>query len=76
MPRQPRLDAPGTLHHVMGLGIETSKIQGYFAGKRREAVRRYKAFVASVGELGYPAAVEARFLGVTTSAVVRAARAE
>ena len=66
MPRQPRLDAPGTLHHVMGLGIETSKIQGYFAGKRREAVRRYKAFVAAV----------ARFLGVTTSAVVRAARAE
>jgi len=26
MPRQPRLDAPGTLHHVMGRGIETSKI--------------------------------------------------
>ena len=26
MQRQPRLDAPGTLHHVMGRGIETSKI--------------------------------------------------
>ena len=26
MPRQPRLDAPGTLHHVMGRGIENSKI--------------------------------------------------
>ena len=26
MPRQPRLDAPGTLHHVMGRGIEASKI--------------------------------------------------
>ena len=26
MPRQSRLDAPGTLHHVMGRGIETSKI--------------------------------------------------
>jgi hypothetical protein len=26
MPRQPRLDAPGTLHHVMGRWIETSKI--------------------------------------------------
>ncbi len=26
MPRQLRLDAPGTLHHVMGRGIETSKI--------------------------------------------------
>jgi putative transposase len=31
---------------------------------------------SSVGELGYPAAAVARFLGVTTSAVVRAARAE
>jgi REP element-mobilizing transposase RayT len=26
MPRQPRLDAPGTLHHVMGRGIERTKI--------------------------------------------------
>lgn len=26
MPRQPRLDAPGTLHHVIGRGIERSKI--------------------------------------------------
>lgn len=26
MPRQPRLDAPGMLHHVMGRGIERTKI--------------------------------------------------
>src|SRR3989338_5518162 len=26
MPRQPRLDAPGTLHHVMGRGIERRKL--------------------------------------------------
>jgi REP-associated tyrosine transposase len=26
MPRQPRLDAPGTLHHVMGRGIERTQI--------------------------------------------------
>jgi len=26
MPRQPRLDAPGALHHVMGRGIEKAKI--------------------------------------------------
>ena len=26
MPRQPRLDAPGTVHHVMGRGIERTKI--------------------------------------------------
>lgn len=26
MPRQPRLDAPGTLHHVIARGIERRKI--------------------------------------------------
>ena len=26
MPRQPRLDTPGALHHVMGRGIERKKI--------------------------------------------------
>ena len=26
MPRQPRLDAPGALHHVMGRGIERTQI--------------------------------------------------
>jgi REP element-mobilizing transposase RayT len=26
MPRQARLDAPGTLHHVIGRGIERNKI--------------------------------------------------
>ena len=37
MPRQARLDAPGTLHHVMARGIEgadifrTDKIRGFGA---------------------------------------------
>jgi len=26
MPRQPRLDAPGALHHIMGRGIEGTRI--------------------------------------------------
>ena len=26
MPRQPRMDAPGALHHIMGRGIERTKI--------------------------------------------------
>jgi hypothetical protein len=26
MPRQPRLDAPGALYHVMGWGLEKAKI--------------------------------------------------
>jgi len=39
MPRQPRLDAPGTLHHVMGRGIEKIKI---FRNKndREDFIRR------------------------------------
>jgi putative transposase len=28
MPRQPRLDTPGALHHVMGRGIDGIKIFG------------------------------------------------
>jgi hypothetical protein len=44
--------------------------------KRKVSEARRGFCRASVGELGYPAAAAARFLGVTTSAVVRAARAE
>ncbi len=28
MPRQPRLDKPGTLHHVRGRGIERGAVRG------------------------------------------------
>ena len=42
--------------------------------RRRKISEARRAFCrASLGELGYPAATAARFLGVTTSAVVRAA---
>ena len=44
--------------------------------KRKVSEARRGFCRASVGELGFPAAAVARFLGVTTSAVVRAARAE
>ena len=43
MPRQPRLDAPGTLHHVMGRGIEGRKIF------RRDADR--EDLLSRLGEL-------------------------
>lgn len=33
MPRQPRLDAPGTLHHVMGRTIDRGKIFGKQEGE-------------------------------------------
>jgi len=39
MPRQPRLDAPGTLHHVIVRGLEQGKIVRDQAD-RKEFVRR------------------------------------
>jgi hypothetical protein len=39
MPRQARLDAPGTLHHVMGRGIEGTKIFK-FIHKQRNLERK------------------------------------
>ena len=44
MPRQARLDAPGTLHHVMIRGIEGANIFG--DNKDREH------FVSRVGKIG------------------------
>jgi len=74
MPRQPRLDAPGTLHHIMGRGIDWIKIFGI---RRRELVRGRKIFCQlAVKRLGYSGAEVARYLGVTTSAVNRMANAE
>ncbi len=55
MPRQPRLDVPDTLHHVMGRGSEKTVI--FRSRHDRED------FISQV----------ARFFGVTTSAIVRAA---
>lgn len=39
MPRQARLDAPGTLHHVMWTGIEETKIFK-FIHKQRNSERK------------------------------------
>lgn len=50
MPRQPRLDAPGTLHHVIGRGIERTKI--FRAREDRED------FLARLGELRKVAALK------------------
>jgi putative transposase len=45
--------------------------------RKRKISQARSAFCrAAVSEMGYPAASAARFLGVTTSAVVRAARPE
>ena len=48
------------------------------SGMRRKKVSRARRLLCqvAVGQMGYPAAEVARFLGVTTSAVVRAAYLE
>jgi hypothetical protein len=92
MPRPPRLDAPGTLHHVIGRGIEGTKIFRNEGDKRDFLSRVAQLCPASfwmvyasarclfcqlaVGRMGYPAAEVARFLGGTTSAVGRASPSE
>lgn len=92
MPRQPRSDAPGTLHHVIGRGIAGTKIVRNEGDKRDFLSRMPQLCQAGswivyvwarrlfcqvgVGRMGYPAAQVARFLGVTTWAVVRATHSE
>ena len=67
MPRQPILDTPGGLHHVMGRGIEGIDI---FSQKGVVKCRRIFCQIA-VRKMGYSGADVARFLDVTTSAVNR-----
>ena len=60
---------------VTDLGITEAELRS--GSRMRKVSDARKAFCrASVGELRYPAAAVARFLGVTTSAVVRATRTE
>ncbi len=54
MPRQARLDAPGTLHHLIVRGIEKRRI----VDDKKDRGR----FVVRLGEA-------ARLLGVTTAAI-------
>ena len=66
MPRQARLDAPGTVHHVILRGIE----RGQMVAAREDR----ESFLA---RLGLSLAETARQLGVSTSGIAKAvARAE
>jgi hypothetical protein len=79
MPRQARLDAPGTLHHAILRGIARGKIvAGEGVGKTdlRSGIRTRAVVMArrlfcqvAVREMGYSGAGVPRFLGVATSAV-------
>ena len=57
MPRQPRLDAPGALHHVMGRGIDGVKIfrnkkdQEDFLERLADLCRAYALSVYALGPL-------------------------
>jgi len=66
MPRQARLDAPGTLHHVILRGMECGQI---VADRQNR-----ESFLA---RLGLSLADTARLLGVSSSGIAKAvARAE
>ena len=72
MPRQARLDTPGTLHHVIIKGIEKGvNIEAIISGSRRRFVSETMRIIASslVKEYGAPISEVARRVGVTTSAV-------
>jgi len=64
MPRQARLDAPGTLHHVIVRGIEKRRI----VDDRKDG----ENFVTRMGEIALAEA--GRQLGVSTSAVSKIIR--
>jgi hypothetical protein len=83
MPRQPRLDTPGALHHVMGRGIDGITIFGSrkdcedFLGRLQDVVRCRKIVCQiAIKKMGYSGAHVARFLCITTSGVNRLAASD
>jgi REP-associated tyrosine transposase len=73
MPRQPRLDAPGALHHVIGRGINGVKI--FDSRKDREDFIERLAGLCGADALSVYswAFLSNHFLGINTSAVNRLA---
>jgi len=77
MPRQPRLDAPGALHHIMDRGIEgtdifkTDKDRNDLLERMAAQCEAQALNIYAWAKYGYPGASVARFLGVTTSLVNR-----
>jgi len=73
MPRQPRLDKSGTLHHVRGREIERGAVRGSVGS----VVRAQGIFCqVAARRLGYTGTSVAQFLGVMTSLVNRYASSE
>jgi len=74
MPRQARLDAPGTLHHVIVRGIERRTIVDDDTDREEFVDRMGKIAFVLVVEEGMSMADTARLLGVTTPAISSAIR--
>ena len=77
MPRQARLDTPGTLHHVIANIIQEIcdgrevNIKELSSGSRRRFVSEARRIIACrlVKEYGIPLSEVARYVGISTSAV-------
>ena len=77
MPRQARLDTPGTLHHVIVNIIQEIcderevNIKELSSGSRRRFVSEARRIIACrlVKEYGIPLSEVARYVGISTSAV-------
>ena len=77
MPRQARLDTPGTLHHVIVNIIQEIcderevNIKVLSSGSRRRFVSEARRIIACrlVKEYGIPLSEVARYVGISTSAV-------
>jgi DNA-directed RNA polymerase specialized sigma24 family protein len=69
MPRRARLDAPGTLHHVIVRGIEKRRIADDDQDRKLFVKRELACRLTA--ELGLSFAETARLLGVSTSAVAK-----
>ena len=72
MPRQPRLDAPGALHHGMGRGIERTQIFTTDGDRRSGGC----SVTSRCGEWGIRGQAVMRFLGVTRAASNRLAASD
>jgi putative transposase len=53
MPRQARLDAPGTLHHVMVRGIEGRSLFRDNRDRQDLVARRCSAIAQAIRKMGY-----------------------
>jgi len=69
MPRKSRIDAPGTLHHIIAMGIERKRIFGHQYCGHSVLMAKRKA----VRELGITMSFLARNLKISVPAVSKSA---